>query len=275
LQYGRTLMKVPIGVLGMAIGVASYPTISRMVAGGNVVEAYGTLAHAVRLMLFVTFAAQVCLTLAGFEASYLIWGFLSHRFSTADAEATGLVLAFLSLGLAGWAAQSVISRGFYALGSTWLPTTVGTAVAFCAVPLYVLLREKYGAIGLAIASAVAILVYVLFLGWLQYRRFSREAAAREDSLDRVHGMLGPALRMAFACTAAIVGGLVIRSILPQFLLQMDLYVVLLRSGTLCLIGLGIYLAIARLLMIGELSEVQGLIARKSNHAALRPRPTLI
>src|SRR6516164_9326914 len=27
LQYGRTLMKVPIGVFGMAAGVAAYPTI--------------------------------------------------------------------------------------------------------------------------------------------------------------------------------------------------------------------------------------------------------
>jgi putative peptidoglycan lipid II flippase len=268
LQYGRTLMKVPIGVFGMAIGVASYPTISRMVATGSVVEAYGTLAHAVRLMLFVTFAAQVCLTLVGFEASYLIWGFLSHRFSTTDAEATGVVLAFLSLGLAGWAAQTVISRGFYALGSTWLPTTVGTAVAFCAVPLYVLLRQKYGAIGLAIASAIAILTYVLLLGWLQYRRFSREAAARADSLGRVHGMLGPALRMAFACAAAIVGGLVIRSLLPQFLLRMDLDVILLRSAMLCFVGLGIYFVIARLLKIHELSEIQRLINRKLNRRAL-------
>ena len=32
LQYGRTLMKVPIGVFGMAAGVAAYPTISRLVA---------------------------------------------------------------------------------------------------------------------------------------------------------------------------------------------------------------------------------------------------
>jgi len=268
LQYGRTLMKVPIGVFGMAIGVASYPTISRMVAAGGVVEAYGTLAHAVRLTLFVTFAAQICLTLAGFEATYLIWGFLSHRFSTADAEATGSVLAFLSLGLAGWAAQTVISRGFYALGSTWLPTVVGTAVAFCAVPLYVVLRREYGAIGLAVASAIAILVYVLLLGWLQYRRFSREAAAREDSLDRVDGMLGPALRMALACAIAITVGLVIRSLLPDFLLRMDLDVILLRSGMLCLIGLGIYLVIARLLNIHELSEIQRLMNRKLNHRAL-------
>ena len=275
LQYGRTLMKVPIGVFGMAIGVASYPMISRMVAAGNVVEAYGTLAHAVRLMLFVTFAAQICLTLAGFESAYLIWGFLSHQFSTADAEATGSVLAFLSLGLAGWAAQTVISRGFYALGSTWLPTAVGTAVAFCAVPLYVVLRRDYGAFGLAVASAIAILVYVLLLGWLQYRRFSREADARSDSLDRVDGMLGPTLRMAFACAAAIAGGLVIRSVLPQFLLGMDLFVVLLRGGMLCLVGLGIYLVIARLLRIQELSEMHRLLSYKLNHdARLQRRPSL-
>jgi putative peptidoglycan lipid II flippase len=265
LQYGRTLMKVPIGVFGMAIGVASYPTISRMVAAGSVVEAYGTLAHAVRLMLFVTFAAQVCLTLVGFEAAYLIWGFLSHRFSTTDAQATGLVLAFLSLGLAGWAAQTVISRGFYALGSTWLPTAVGTAVAFCAVPIYVLLRQKYGTIGLAIASSIAILTYVLLLGWLQYRRFSHEAAARGDSLDRVGGMLGPALRMAFACAAAIGGGLAVRFFLPQFLLGMDLFVLLVRGGILCLVGLGIYLIIAWLLRIKELSEMRRVLGHKLNH----------
>ena len=270
LQYGRTLMKVPVGVFGMAIGVASYPTISRMVAAGSVVQAYGTLAHAVRLMLFVTFAAQVCLTLVGFEAAYLIWGFLSHRFSTADAEATGVILGFLCLGLGGWAAQTVISRGFYALGSTWLPTTVGTAVAFCAVPLYVLLRQSYGAIGLAIASAIAILVYVLLLGWLQHRRFRREAAARNDSLDRVRGMLGPALRMAFACAAAIVGGLVIRSLLPQFVLGMGLFVVLMRSGMLCLVGLGIYLIVARLLRIQEFSDIQQLLTHKLDHRALAP-----
>jgi putative peptidoglycan lipid II flippase len=258
LQYGRTLMKVPIGVFGMAIGVASYPTVSRMVAAGNVVEAYGTLAHAVRLMLFVTFAAQVCLTVSGFKAVYLIWGFQSHRFSAGDAEATGSILAFLCLGLAGWAAQTVISRGFYALGNTWQPTAVGTAVAFGAVPLYILLRQQYGAIGLAIASAIAILVYVLLLGWLQYRRFACEAAARGDNLDRVYGMLDSAIRMAFACCVAIGGGHLTRLFLPQFFLRMDFYVVLLRGGMLCLIGLGIYLTTTRLLGIHELSEVEAL-----------------
>jgi hypothetical protein len=81
-------------------------------------------------------------------------------------------------------------------------------------------------------------------------------------------MLGPALRMAFACAAAIMGGLVIRLSLPQFLLRMDLDVILLRSGMLCLVGLAIYLFVARLLKIHELSEIQRLINRKLNRRAL-------
>ena len=95
LQYGRTLMKVPIGVFGMAAGVAAYPTISRMVAAGSVVEAYGVLCRSVRLMLIATFAAQVCMTLVGFEAAYFVWGLFGSRFSVADAQTTGTIFSFI------------------------------------------------------------------------------------------------------------------------------------------------------------------------------------
>ena len=43
-------------------------TLSRLVATNRVAEAYGLVCSAVRLMLFVTFAAQLCMTLAGVEA---------------------------------------------------------------------------------------------------------------------------------------------------------------------------------------------------------------
>jgi putative peptidoglycan lipid II flippase len=276
LQYGRTLMKVPIGVFGMAAGVAAFPTMSRMVATGRVAEAYGLLCGAVRLMLFATFAAQVCMTLAGFEAAYLIWGLLSSRFSVADAQATATVLAFLCLGLGGWAAQTVVSRGFYALGSTWLPTIVGTLVAFLAVPLYVILRQQWGAIGLAIASSVAILVYVLLLGWLQYRRFEREAAARGSTLKAGPGMLGPALGMAVAAGIAIGAGLCVRASLLQFLPGIHLAVILLRATVLCAVGIGIYLALTRLFGIHELGRLQRIVSRRlvSRRALPIPQHTL-
>jgi putative peptidoglycan lipid II flippase len=262
LQYGRTLMKVPIGVFGMAAGVAAYPTISRMVADGNIAEAYGVLSSAVRLMLFATFAAQVCMTLAGFEAAYLVWGFFASRFSLADAQATGTILAFLSLGLGGWAAQTVISRGFYALGSTWLPTIIGSIVAFLMVPLYIVLRQQWGAIGLAIASSVAILVYVLVLGWLQHRRFEREAAAKGTTLLDVPGMLEAALRLAVAAGIAVGAGLGVRILLLEFLPGVHLAVILTRAAVLCAVGVGIYLALAQLFGVRELAKLHDILRRR-------------
>lgn len=262
LQYGRTLMKVPIGVFGMAAGVAAYPTISRMVTAGTVAEAYGVLCRTVRLMLVATFAAQVCMTLIGFEAAYLIWGVFGSRFSVADAQATGTILMYLCLGLAGWAAQTVISRGFYALGSTWLPTIVGTIIAFVMVPFYVVLRQNCGAIGLAIASSAAILVYVLLLGWLQYRRFEHEAAARGTTLGDVPGMLNGALRLAVAAGLAIVIGLAVRAQLLELVPGVHLTAILIRATVLCAVGISTYMAFARILGVRELIEIEVMLLRK-------------
>jgi len=262
LQYGRTLMKVPIGVFGMAAGVAAYPTISRMVSAGSVAEAYGLLCRAVRLMLVATFAAQVCMTLAGFEIAYLVWGLFASRFTAVDAQATATILAYLCLGLCGWTAQTVISRGFYALGSTWLPTIVGTTVAFVMVPFYVVLRQQGGAIGLAIASAIAILIYVVLLGWLQRRRFEREAASNGSSLKDAPGMLDGALRLAVAAAVATGIGLLARVLLLQFLPGISLAIILMRATALCVLGVSIYLTLARLFGVRELAEIEGMLLRR-------------
>lgn len=262
LQYARTLMKVPIGVFGMAVGVGAYPTISRMVAAGSVAEAYGVLRHAVRIVLVATFAAQVCLTLAGFEMVYLIWGAFGSRFSIDDAQATATVLVFLCLGLAGWATQTVISRGFYALGRTWLPTIVGTLVTGAVVPLYIVLREYWGATGLAIASSAAILVYVLVLGWLQHRHFEREAKERGTTLDKARGMLDAAIRLGLAAGVAIGIGLVLRTLVLPFLPGVEIFALLARAMLLCAVGMGIYVVLAWLLGVAEIGELWRMMLRR-------------
>jgi putative peptidoglycan lipid II flippase len=262
LQYGRTLMKVPIGVFGMAAGVAAYPTISRMVAAGDVVEAYAVLCRSVRLMLALTFAAQVCLTLAGYEASYLVWGLFASRFSVADAQATGTILAFLCLGLSGWAAQTLISRGFYALGRTWLPTIVGTMVAILTAPLYIMLRHQGGAVGLAVASSIAILVYIFILGGLQHRRFEKEAAAAGATLDGAPSMLEAAARLAVAAGVAVGIGLRLRLYLLHVLPGLGPGELLARAFVLCATGVSIYLAVAGLFGVSELGDLKRLLMRR-------------
>ncbi|MCP1972661.1 murein biosynthesis integral membrane protein MurJ [Bradyrhizobium elkanii] len=272
LQYGRTLMKVPIGMFGMAVGVASYPTISELVTAGAIVKAYALLCRAVRLTLLLTFAAQVCLTIAGFEAVYLIWGLSAHRFSLSDAQETATVLTFLCIGLSGWAAQTLISRGFYALGSTWLPTLIGTVIAAAMTPVYVALRLRGGAMGLAVASSAAIIIYVMVLGWLQRRRFEREAIARGTTLEGSQGMLRVALRLAMSAVVATGLGLLARIQLLQWLPDANAMTVIGRATLLCMLGIGLYWGMAHLFRVGEIAEIQAVLLRKIRPAQAPDTP---
>jgi len=136
------------------------------------------------------------------------------------------------------------------------------------VPLYIVLRQQWGAIGLAIASSVSILLYVLVLGWLQRRRFEREAIAKGTTLQEVPGMLGTAVRLAVAAAVAVGVGLGLRVLLLQLLPGVHLMAILARATTLCAVGVGLYVALARLFGVRELAEVQGIVLRR---LGLRPR----
>jgi putative peptidoglycan lipid II flippase len=197
----------------------------------------------------------------------------ANRFTVADARETATVLTYLCLGLSGWAAQTVISRGFYALESTWLPTMVGTAIAAIMVPVYVLLRRQGDAIGLAVASSTAIMAYVMLLGWLQRRRFEREAAIRGATLQGSSGMLVAALRLALAAGIAASLGLIARAQLLQWLPDMHLTTILLRATLLCAFGTGTYVILARLLGVHEMAEIEDIVLRRLRlRPNFRPRP---
>jgi putative peptidoglycan lipid II flippase len=250
LQYGRTMMKVPIGVFGMAAGVATYPTISRLVSAGSMAEAYGLLCRAVRLMLVATFAGHV-LNISGVRGQPSDLGPFCQSFHGCGCAINSSDSCLSVPRLGGWAAQSDISLGFYALESIWLPTLVGTAVAVIMVLVYVGLRQQWGAIGPAMSSAIAILTYV-----------EREAAAIGASLDGVSGMLSGALRLALAATAATALGLGAPIVLLQFLPGTDLKIILLRAAVLCVLGIAIYLELARRFGIRDLHAIKRLLRRR-------------
>jgi putative peptidoglycan lipid II flippase len=204
LQYAKTLMRVPMGVFGVAIGAGLYPTVTRLVAQGQVGEAYGTLIRAVRAVLVLALATGAGLIVAGTEVATVIWG--TARFSPAELQAVGTYTAVLCLGLWAWATATVFSRGFYALERTWLPTALGTAVTLCAWPLYKGLAASYGGLGLAWASSISLSVYVTGLAIMLRRTMA------PDSPERVGGTL---LRMAVAMALGVGAGLGLESVLPE------------------------------------------------------------
>jgi putative peptidoglycan lipid II flippase len=203
LNDAKTLMRVPMGVFGLAAGMAAFPTLSRLAAQGRSAEMRETLVATARRVLVLALAAEVLMTVSGTEIATLVYG--RRRMSPEQLHEIGTCLAWISIGLGAWSAQALIARGFYALGNTWLPALLGTAVALGALPLYALGRVELGAPGLAAASSAAILAYTLALGFLFERAEKSKAGVRWGEW---------LARAAAALVAALIAGWSVQALLP-------------------------------------------------------------
>ncbi len=206
LNYAKTLMKVPMGVFGFALAVASYPTVSRLVATGHIGEAYAILHTSARRAVLLALASQVALTVAGAELATLVLG--TRRIAAGDMAELGVCLAMFSIALAAWTAQGVLARGFYALGLTWLPARVSMLALLLGLPVYALLGARFGAPGLAAASSVAMIAYVAALAALL--RWRMRVAAPDADLGPTEPFLAFVVRAAPPTLLAIAIGLVAR-----------------------------------------------------------------
>ncbi|MCA9547419.1 MAG: hypothetical protein KC613_23610 [Myxococcales bacterium] len=203
LDYARNLMKVPMGVFGLAAGMAAFPTLSRLMAQGKRDEAWATLVKAVRMMLLLALGAQAALTVSAAEIAEVIWG--TRRFSGDQLAQIGLYTGVLSLGLWAWSAQMLVGRGFYAQQNTWTPTITGSAVMAAAFPLYGWAAGRWGAVGLAGASSATISLYLVVLTLLLRRTAGPTAPG---------GLLDAFARLVPALALAVAAGLGLGQVLP-------------------------------------------------------------
>ena len=161
LNYGKTLMRVPLGVVGQAVGVASFPFLAQLFADGRFDELNRTLSATLRGLTLLLLPISA-LTMA--ESRPLVRLFFAHtKLSPADLDSTAATLVFFSIGMFAWGAQTVVARGFYAARDTLTPAVVGTILAVLNLPVYWLLVRRLEHLGLALASSIGIIVYTAVL----------------------------------------------------------------------------------------------------------------
>lgn len=265
--YAKQIMKVPMGVFGLALGAAAFPTLSRLVAQGRPDEAYTTLARSLRQMLVLALAAQVVFTVAGSEVARVIYG---DHLLPGQHDAIGQALAVFCIALWAWSSHAVLARGFYAQGRTWVPSVLGSAVLLVAWPLYGWLAGVLGTMGLALASTVAVSTYVVVLGgWLKL--------AHPGGTDRYGSFIlrivpalglgigaGWGLRQALLLAApGGVEGLIfeaLRGTAAGFVAG-ELGA-LTQGGLVATVGLVVYLGLAAVLRVPGLTEVVRMLRRR-------------
>ncbi|MCY2961039.1 MAG: virulence factor MviN [Planctomycetota bacterium] len=180
LGYAKALLRVPIGMFGMAAGLAAYPLLARLAAEARHTELRAQLSRALRSVALLALVAQAVLVTAGVDLAALVYG--RTRLDPGEIAAVADALSLCAIGLAAWAAQPLLSRGFYAVGNTWTPALLGTAVALAAWPVYGIARERFGIAGLAATSALAITLHAVVLYASLARRLNREGAERPAGL---------------------------------------------------------------------------------------------
>ena len=168
LMYAKRLFTAPMAIIGQAAGAASLPFFASLYSRNlhsDYASAVNRAATRILSVAFMLSAGMFALARPGVD---LI--FRGGSFNRADASLTALYFAIFSVSLALWAAQSIYSRAFFAAGQTLPPMRAGTIITALSIPLYWLLHQRFGVIGLAWASNLAILIHTVTLAVLLDRR---------------------------------------------------------------------------------------------------------
>jgi putative peptidoglycan lipid II flippase len=176
LSYAKTLMRVPLGVVGQGVGVASFPFLAQLYSEGKFDELNRLLNSTLKGLIATLVPISALIIAQSAPVVYLVF---SHtRMRPPDLDATAATLVFFTLGLFGWGAQYILARGFYATRNTLIPAIVGTVLTFANLPVYWLLVRRAQHLGLAMASSVGITVYTVVIFVLLARRtHNREEGA--------------------------------------------------------------------------------------------------
>lgn len=146
-----TLLQLPVGLIGVPLGVVIFPSMSREVATGHLTMFLGLLTRALRLLVFVM------LPIVGL-AGVLRVEIVELLFASFDDEATLLTaatfLAFLT-GLLAHALIAVLARAFYAQQDTLTPVLAAIGAVVVNTTLAVVMVGPLGLPGIALAIAIA------------------------------------------------------------------------------------------------------------------------
>lgn len=165
LTYGQNLMSFPLGVIGLPIAIAAFPTMSEHAAREDHGAFRAHLLKALRQTLFWILPASVGLLLLRSEILTAL--FLSAKFTAADVAATAGTLAVFSLALVTQALIPLCARAFYAQHDTRRPVVaalVSIAVNVALSSLFVL-GLGWDVRSLALAYTVASTVNFALHAW--------------------------------------------------------------------------------------------------------------
>jgi putative peptidoglycan lipid II flippase len=248
---------LPHSLITVSLATAMLPTASRLAAAGDRPGVAAETMRAIRLSVTALLPASVAFLVLGLPLAHLVFGFGQ---GAKDASYVGGALMALAIGLVPFTVQYVCLRAFYALEDTrttfFLQCLIAGINVVLGVAAVLLLDDPaLVATGLAFAYSAAYLIG-LPVSFSTLRRKLPDLDAEE--------LVRHCVRLLLAVTpAAIAAWLISWAFTSQLGSKLALALGLAVAGV---VAVGMFLVLARLMRIQEVSQIVTTLLRRGNDA---------
>jgi len=168
LFYADRLVQLPLGVVGVAVGTALLPLLSRQIKSGDTDGAMNSQNRALELALFLTLPAATAL----FVMPDTLVGALFERgaFSAEATHKTAMALMVFSAGLPAFVLVKAMSPGYFAREDMSTPIKIGALCVTLNIVIALALMGPLAHVGLAVATVVSQWVNAVLLTGILMRR---------------------------------------------------------------------------------------------------------
>ena len=253
LYYADRVYQLPLGVVGVAIGIVLLPELSRQLRAGNLQAVEESQNRALEFSLFLTVPAAIALMAMPRPIIQVL--FERGAFNANDTTAAALALGAFAAGLPAFVLIKIFSPGFFAREDTKTPmyfagigVTVNIVMAF-------ILFEYFSHVGIAMAASIAAWVNAGFLGVVLTKR----GFFKSDKRLRKNLVLMLINSLIMGAVLLIMNNYVFDYFNAQntFLFRLGLL------GIMVVVGAGIYFVICHFTGVFKLNDFKSAFRRKS------------
>lgn len=168
LKLADRLNQMPLGIVGIALGTAILPMLSRHIHTGDAKEAQRLQSNAFEIATLLTLPAAVALAVCApaFCAAFFVGG----KFTAADGSLMAQIVVALVAGLPAYVIVKILNPGFFAREDTRTPVWTALTSLIFNVGLNLYVVNRYGIVGLAAATAASASLNCLLLYAMLHKR---------------------------------------------------------------------------------------------------------
>lgn len=195
LNYADRLYQLPLGVVGIAVGIVLLPELARRLTAKDTAAARDAYSGAMEFALALTLPGAVALGVIAVPLISVL--FERGAFGAADTQATALALIIYAFGLPAFVAQKVLQPHFFARSDTKTPFRYALVSMVVNAAVAIGLAPAIGFTAAALGTTLAAWAMTWLL-WRGSRRFGETARLTEGAKRRIPRLAAASVVMGVA-----------------------------------------------------------------------------